>query len=740
MQRDARRRLSLWLAPLLRHPLLWLFFATFITWGVAAWQLAGNHKLQMGERAERLYLREGFDGLEKSSNGPYRWTHATAVITVPHGGPGPIIAYLTVFDAAPTPRRVRVTIDGTEAYTGTTQTGGTPWVIQAGADATAESPVLAIETEPWNPPGDSRTLGVALTSVEMVAQGASLRALISEVALFISLLGLTLAAYRRTGRRSVALGAATAVMAVLGGMIAYGDVWLTGSTGLILLLSLGAAAIISFGRPGAPLSESAPVWGALTLAGFLLLLTLGRFNTGDAEAMYQVTLGLLKDGVPWQHNNRLWAHFGLGQSLVNIPFYWLGVTWASITGGNENQLAHFAVSLLNQLITPATALTLFLGARRRYSSGVGLALAGTFLLATPAIPYARLAFAEPLSGLLVLIAVLLLWVGPHATPGSTHPSRMTILGIGLCLGFAVLVKPANGIYIPVTMFYLAWSLSKDGTGDMRLRSLLSDTLRRIAPGLAVAIAGMLPGVLLTGYFNAMRYGSPFITGYENEGFTTPLHVGLYGLLFSPGKGIIYFAPPVILLPFALVYIWRSGKSQLRAETLWFACQAALVFGFHALWSSWEGNVAWGPRFLIPFIPFMLWPLGALAQVVWARRVWWALGVAGFLVAVAGTLVDQFYYFDINRVYREGTVEEWHMLFTPEWSQIVAHWRFILTGVREPMIRPTLSQMGLPPAWDMIVPTAFAALALFSLIMALRSPRHPHPTPNTQHLTPNPPDP
>ncbi|HYP42238.1 MAG TPA: hypothetical protein VEX13_17920, partial [Chloroflexia bacterium] len=448
------------LTPLLRYPLFWLFVATFTAWGVAAWQLAGNHKLQMGERAERLYLREGFDGLEKSPAGPYRWTHATAVITVPHGGPGPLTAYLTVFDAAPAPRQMRVTIDGTEVYSGTTRIGGTPWVLEVRGDATAESPVLTIETEPWNPPGDSRTLGVALTSVEIVAQGAAWRAVMSEVALLISVLGLALAAIRRTGRGRVALGAATAAMAVLGGMVAYGDVWLNGAMGLILVLSLGAAGIIGLRRPGASLPGSAPAWGALAVAALLLLITLGRFNTGDAEAMYQVTLGLLKDGVPWQHNNRLWAHFGLGQSLANIPFYWLGVGWASLTGGNEVQLAHFVVSLLNQLITPATALVLFLGARKRYGSGVGLALAGTFLLATPAIPYARLAFAEPLSGLLVLVAVLLLWVGPHTQTEATlaPPSRLTILVAGICLGLAVLVKPANGIYIPFTMLYLAWSL------------------------------------------------------------------------------------------------------------------------------------------------------------------------------------------------------------------------------------------------------------------------------------------
>jgi hypothetical protein len=718
------------LAPLLRHPLFWLFVGTFIAWGVAAWRLAGDHKLQMGERAERLYLRDGFDGLEKSPAGTYRWTHATAGITVPHGGPGPLTAYLTVFDAAPAPRQVRVTIDGTVAYSGMTRIGGTAWALEARGDATAESPVLTIETEPWNPPGDSRTLGVALTSVEIVAQGAAWRAAMSEVALFVSVLGIALAVIRRTARHSVALGVATAAMALLGGMIAYGDVWLNGSMGLILVLSLGAAGIIGIRRPGASLPGNAPVWGALAVAALLLLITLGRFNTGDAEAMYQVTLGLLKDGVPWQHNNRLWAHFGLGQSLANIPFYWMGIGWAALTGGNEDQLAHFAVSLLNQLITAVTALALFLGARRRYGSGVALGIAGTFLLATPAIPYARLAFAEPLSGLLVLVAVMLLWVGPHTRlAATTPPSKWAIFVVGICLGLAVLVKPANGIYVPFTLLYLAWVLARHGTGDMQLRSLLSaQTLRGVAPGIGLGIAGMLPGVLLTGFFNAMRYGSPFVTGYENEGFTTPLYVGLYGLLFSPGKGIIYFAPPVILLPLALVYIWRSGKPHLRAEVLWLVGQTALVFGFHALWSSWEGNVAWGPRFLIPFVPLMLWPLGALAGVVWARRAWWALGAAGFVVAVAGTLVDQFYYFDINGVYREGTPEEWHMLFTPEWSQVVAHWRFILTGVREPMIRPTLSQMGLPPAWDLIVPTAFAALALFSLVMALRE-----APPNTNSL-------
>ena len=82
-----------------------------------------------------------------------------------------------------------------------------------------------------------------------------------------------------------------------------------------------------------------------------------------------------------------------------------------------------------------TALVLFLGARRRYGNAVALALAGTFLLATPAIAYARLAFAEPVSTLLILGACLLLWplYPPTTLPADYRPGNRAILGAGLVI-------------------------------------------------------------------------------------------------------------------------------------------------------------------------------------------------------------------------------------------------------------------------------------------------------------------
>jgi hypothetical protein len=733
------------LRPLLHQPLLWLLLAVGIALVLSGGLLQSHQHFKAGEWTERLYLLRGFSGVEQRPAGPYRWTAEQAAISLPLAGPGHLTVRLKMFDAAPMPRQLRVWLDGQEIHSGLTRVGGGTYELSLVGVASGDNAVLTLDTEPWNPPGDRRTLGVAITEVDIDAPDAGRRALIAEAAFLLAVLALVAAVSYRTGRTVAPLVGGLAALSLCGVLLAYGDVWLTNSAGAFLALSLVASGLIvkdvaRIRKPrgrgtlrvrnepaepggGAP---KAPLWGALALVAVLLLLTMGRFNTGDAEGMYQVTAGIAEDGVPWQHQNHQWIKFGLGQPLATLPLYWLGRAWADLEQVDPGPLTRFCVALFNQAVVPATALVLFLGARRRFGTNVGLALAGTYLLATPAIAYARLAFAEPLSGLLILSGTLLLWppTPRGAGEGDTVfcPSRYAMLGAGLLLGLAVLVKPANAIYIPVPALYLAWLLLRRDR-----------TWGRVASGLAWFAAGLLPGLALVGAYNALRYGSPLIFGYEREGFTTSLAVGLYGLLFSPGKGIVFFAPPVLLAVPALWRWWRLGNPMLRAEALFIAIQATVVLIFYAGWSSWAGNIAWGPRLILPVVPLLLWPLGKLLEVGpnWSKAAWWTLGVAGFVVAIPGVLVNMFYYFDINSVYQAGTVAENNMFFTSTWSQIVAQWRFLLTGVREPVMRPTLAQMGLPAAWDTAVPVALVAVGLVGLVglvAAVQRPSRPGPVP------------
>jgi hypothetical protein len=741
-------------AALWRHPLFGLLIGLgLLLLAATGWRMSGQ-TWEPGSPAEPLYRLDGFGGVETGPYGPFRWTAPQAALALPGAGPGPLTLHLHLFDAAPAPRALRLTLDGQEIYRGQTEIGH-PWTLDLPVNTASTTPDLALTTAAWTPPGDRRELGVALTGLDIRSPLAAARAVAAQAALVLAVLILVGAAARRVGPVPAGV-AGLGALGFLGPLLAYGDGWLIATAPFALAAALGAAWWLarreapaiqhselppSDPRPPTPDPQHATrntqhAFLIALIAG-LLLFTLGRFNTGDAEAMYQITAGMAEDGVPFSHQEHAPLKFGLGQPLLTLPLYWLGRGWAALAHVNPVGLTHFGVALWNQAAIPLTAAVLFWGARRRYGGRVALALAGTFLLATPAIPYARLAFAEPTSGLLILIAWLVMWDDrglDQATRArlwtivrrrwiSGQQTRTRWIVAGFCLGLAVLVKPANSIYVPVALVYCIWRIAWEArtalAGSAGPRAWRQAVVPRWLLGLTLFSLGLLPGLALTLVYNYIRYQNPFIFGYEAEGFTTPLPTGLYGLILSPGKGILWFAPPVILTVFGLIAFWRSQNPFRHAEVAAIGAQAAIVLVFHALWSSWEGNIAWGPRLILPVVPLLLWPLGALAADMRARRAWWLLGAVGLLVNIPGALIDQFYYFNLYGVYDAGTQAEANMLFDPLWSQIVAHWRFLLTGTREAVWRPTLTGLGLPPLWDSLVPAALALVCIGALAVGLR---------------------
>lgn len=119
---------------------------------------------------------------------------------------------------------------------------------------------------------------------------------------------------------------------------------------------------------------------------------------------------------------------------------------------------------------------------------------------------------------------------------------------------------------------------------------------------------LLAGALVYGAESWIRRGSPWVSGYEGNagaetiltysgqpGFSYPLFFGLLSLLFSFGKGIVFFAPGLLLS-------WGEGVGSLTGNLartfrlwLWFLAGLLLVY---AKWWSWYGGWTWGPRFLL----------------------------------------------------------------------------------------------------------------------------------------------
>src|SRR5262249_51167955 len=137
-------------------------------------------------------------------------------------------------------------------------------------------------------------------------------------------------------------------------------------------------------------------------------------------------------------------------------------------------------------------------------------------------------------------------------------------------------------------------------------------LWRTPAGAAGVLGTAAAALAVYGLYNLQRYGSPLETGYAASGANglvvgNPL-VGLYGLLFSSGRGVLWFAPPVLAA--ALAWLRFLGRFPNVAPAL--GALVGLWLLAHATVGSgdipWDSGWGWGPRYLLPVLPLALLPL------------------------------------------------------------------------------------------------------------------------------------
>ena len=320
--------------------------------------------------------------------------------------------------------------------------------------------------------------------------------------------------------------------------------------------------------------------------------------------------------IPYTNNNR-YSKYGLGYSLVlQIPV-WLARPAERLFGpGSSN----FLFVLLNLILISTTALILAaclrdIGIRFRNTALAAIGFAfGTF-----AWPYISSDFSEPLQACcLILTFWLLIRFGRQEGPGN----RLLILA-GAIIGFAILTKVFLVLFIPSFALYL-WLIKKGSIKEKAAKLCLF-----LIP---LFFVGFIQGAL-----NYHQFGSLFRFGYQEEAyhFTTPLFDGLYGLILSPNKGLIFYAPVVILFPIALRFTFQKYRPE------WLFLTSALTIYIIAIskWWGWEGGWAWGPRYLWPILPFVVF-----GSALWLQnagksfKVFVCCFLIGFAINLLGVLV------------------------------------------------------------------------------------------------------
>lgn len=364
-------------------------------------------------------------------------------------------------------------------------------------------------------------------------------------------------------------------------------------------------------------------------------------------------------------------------SALGVPFYYLALAlhFSPIT----------SVGLLfNSLVISLTAVVIFyISIEVHRSKKTAFLLSLIFSVCSFIWPYNSTFWVQPLQALVLAVSLYLIITVHHYDKSflchytilNASHRRFFFSGLaGFFLGLSIFAHPTSIIFLPAFLIYSF------------LRVMRHDKKNFVS--LVSVLAAML---VLIGIVNYIRFGSltEFGYGYFSTLATHDGWVGLLGLLISPGAGLLFYFPLTVLLPLGAKYMYKDKRA------LFFLCVYIIVanwiyvgtLSFGAEPISWSGGVAWGPRYLIPVLPFIMVILGSI--IVHANKKRPLLRITVFALCIIG------FYINLSAVliwFQYGLMYGWHyeglaaypnsldiITWYPQYSPIVLHTKALLTN-------------------------------------------------------------
>jgi hypothetical protein len=362
---------------------------------------------------------------------------------------------------------------------------------------------------------------------------------------------------------------------------------------------------------------------------------------------------------------------------ISVPFYIL----ATLLSINPVSLISFSV---NSIIIALTGLVIFCFSLDLYGSMRLAFILGTiFTGCTFILPYNTSLYPQPLQALCIVSGVFFLYKARHGSPSficaftrdinSTQAKTVYLYcGLaGLFFGLSIFASPTSGIFLP---------------GFVICSFIFLRHNKKLFLCFVLTLATLL---ILAGILNYVRFGSITEFGYGSQYGNLSLNtgwIGLLGLLLSPGKGLLFYFPPIILLPLAIIFSYRHNKG-LSFITVYVLGVAWLYFGTIDINGGprfWSGAFAWGPRYLISTLPLVVIMLGGLLKYPRKPNTKILINVslistcvAGFIVNLGGVLV----WTEYGLIYSFENEKLWSGVdeittWDPKYSPIILHMKML----------------------------------------------------------------
>jgi hypothetical protein len=300
-------------------------------------------------------------------------------------------------------------------------------------------------------------------------------------------------------------------------------------------------------------------------------------------------------GVPGR-DGHLYARAGLLQPVLEAPFFAAGRAAEHLFGpAGTTPLGWLFMWFYNPLMAALAAVALFaLVFLTRRSLGWAIGIAALFVACSIAWPYSSIGMETTFMFALLASFACAAWA-------RQSPRALTWALTGLAAGAAVATKPYACLTLPALAILLWPGLRVRPRGD-QAKLVLSFALP------------LLLWVVAIGVYNAARFDGPTNFGYSSASLTVALPLNFMGLLISPGKGLIFYSPLVMLGALGLGRLWREDRTLAASLALLFLSITAFS-GASTFW----GDEVWGPRYIVPVAWALLVPIAWWADSLVRRR-------------------------------------------------------------------------------------------------------------------------
>jgi len=360
-----------------------------------------------------------------------------------------------------------------------------------------------------------------------------------------------------------------------------------------------------------PATALFPILGWMT---FLALLSPARVMDFDVGIRAQISRSLwskasvwvdkgsaVDHGLVWMSENKGTSFYGMGQSLVLIPFDIAGAALEFFSSDSKTQAALAALPIALAYVPLIGGIWFWMLGMWLQSWAIPAADAKkaclAFFLATPALYYCTQSAQE--EALVASLGLAALWLAKKAADSQLKDSRALFL-CGLLAGFTLLVR-LNSLFLFIPVLGLLWDSYQEGC----------NSFKRALPNLRFLFAGGLIPVAIHCAFAYLRFGSITALGYDQARqqamgvFWTSFQSDIaLGFLFGMGKGIFILAP-ALLLAFVgarTAYKYNPGFGVSTVVAILASC----IFHGHIA-NNPDGSECWSVRYLMHLTSLLVVP-------------------------------------------------------------------------------------------------------------------------------------